>query len=591
MNFNTQQQLVVNHKDGASAVISGAGSGKTTVLLGRIENLIENHNIIQKDIITISFTRNSANELKRKLELKGYGSVKVGTFHAICMDILFKEGFNLKKDIKEWECKTLFEKFTNGKPVDTKDILSFISFQKNNMITYNDDFITKESKYSDFELKGFYKAYENFKKKEKRYDLDDYLLECYKIVINNKGKYTWNYVLVDEHQDSNLVQNLLINEWCSKDNLMVIGDFRQAIYNFRGAKPELFMDFYKNHDNTKIINLDINYRSCKNIVEKSNKFIKRYYGDYIHYSDSVSDNKEDGAIDTFSFLDRKEESKELVERIINMLKSGIEPKEISILYRNNSHADFIECELKKNKIPYEISNGSSFFKRKEIGMIMSVLRLIKNVHDDEAFEIFYKSGCYPLTYCSNKTFDSIKQNAGKKNLSYYESFIVHKYEKQHEKNNVPIFNDTITSLKLQNEKRVNIENLIDNIVKAFKINTYIDSNYIKQEDIDDRKSSFETLKKFIKGDDLESFIRYVTSPIVIKKKDSNVINLMTIHGSKGLEFDNVFVIGIEDGKFPSEKSDIKEEARLMYVAVTRPKKNLYLSSILGSRFIDEYMKG
>lgn len=589
MNFNKQQLETINHKDGASAVISGAGSGKTTVLLGRIENLITVHNIPQKDILTISFTRNSANELKKKLELKWYDNVKTGTFHALCMDILSKESFNIKNIITEWDSKKIFIKANYNEEVDVKDILSFIGYQKNNMITYDGEFLQKESKYSTNELRRFYKAYETTKMKENKYDLDDYLIECYKIMINNKGKYTWNYVLVDEHQDNNLVQNLLINEWCTQDNLMVIGDFRQAIYNFRGARPELFMNFYKEHKNTKVINLDVNYRSCKNIVDKSNKFIKRYYGIYKYYSDSIANNQSDGIISSQSFCDRKEESKKIVEDIESLIEKGESPKEIAILYRNNSHADHIECELRSKNIQYDIANDSSFFKRKEIVMILSVLRLIKNIHDDEAFELFYKSGCYPLTMCSNVTLENVKQIAGKKNLSYYESFIIYKFDKSWEKSSVFPLKDTLLSLKSQNEKGIGLQNLIDNIIKSFRIHNYIELNYKKQEDVEDRINSFETLKKFIKENDLTTFLRYVYSPIPLKKKDNNVVKLMTIHGSKGLEFDNVFVVGIEDGKFPSDKSDIKEEARLMYVAVTRPKNNLYLSSIGESQFINEYI--
>ncbi|MBU5332081.1 ATP-dependent helicase [Anaerocolumna aminovalerica] len=588
MNFNKQQQLAIEHKDGACAVIASAGSGKSTVILARIENLIEKYNIMQHEILTISFTRNTADNLKKKLELNGYNNVKVGTFHSICMGILLKEGYNLNL-IQEWECKKLFNELYKNKDVDHEDILSFIGYQKNNMINYNDDLIETDSKYTLFELKRFYKAYEEYKKLHNKYDLDDYLIECYNVLINNKGKYTWDYVLVDEHQDSNLVQNLLINEWCREDNLMVVGDGRQSIYRFRGSKPELFMNFYKDHKNTTVINLDINYRSCNNIVEYSNHFIKPYYDHYKYYSDSIAFNKSNGIIENFEFEDRQVEGKFIVDKIQSIINNGSEPKDIAVLYRNNIHADYIECELKDKKIPYEISNNSSFFKRKEIAFIVNILRLINNVHDNEAFDGMFQFRCFLLKFFSNNLYSDIKQISGRKNLSYFESFINYNKYSSWQQSNVDTFQSIINNLKMQKEKVVSIDKLIDNITNSFKIDSYLIENYNSREEIEDRKSSFITLKKFIKGNDLSSFLEYILSPIQINKKKKNAVQLMTIHKSKGLEFKNTFIIGIEDGKFPNEKSDIEEEARLMYVAVTRAKENLYLSSIYESKFVNEYM--
>lgn len=591
MKFNKEQLEAIEHKDGACVVIAGAGSGKTTILLGRIDNLVNKYDIKQDEILAISFTVNTAVELKSKLAKSGLGNVKTGTFHAICRDILENEGYSINNDqIKDWEIDKCFKNALNLDKVNSNDIKSFISYQKNNMIGINEDFIEKESKYTEIELRKCYKAYEELKKSKNSYDYDDQLLLCYKELKGKKHLHNWKYVLVDEHQDNNLVQNLLVKEWSKCDNIMVVGDFRQSIYAFRAARPELFMNFHKQYKDTKVINMKMNYRSCDNIVKYSNKFIKKYYGDYEFYEDSIAFNESNGTISSNIFYDRKEESEFVGEQIEKMIFNGIEPRDIAVLYRNNSHSDSLQCELKKRYILFNIENNGLFFKRKEINDIISVLRLILNVTDDEAFEnLFTRSKIAMTKYFKSEYINEIKMNAGKKNRSYYESFVSYKFIKTYDKRNAKMFIDTLQYLKIQKEKNIPLDKLIDNVVLSFGIEDYIELEYSKKEERLDRLESIGNLKKFIKNNDLHSFIKYITTP-VRTNNNKNAVQMMTIHKSKGLEFDNVFVIGIEDGKFPSESSDIKEEARLMYVAVTRPKEFLFLSSIYDSQFIKEYIQ-
>lgn len=596
MKFNPQQQLAVNHISNPAMVVASAGSGKSTVLIGRIENLVNNHKIPQENILAISFTRNTADELKAKLKSKDMEYVTVGTFHYMCARILSLNNYNVQNIIKPWQSKKCFENaLGQDTKIDEKEILSFIGYQKNHMKTYEDNFAQKNisKKYSEIDMRKCFKEYEIYKKKMGLCDLDDYLPMCYEFLKNNKNHaYKWEYLLIDEFQDTNTIQYLLAKEWSANNNIMAIGDVKQAIYGFRGAVPELFMNFHNKNENTTVINLDTNYRSCDNIVKNSNRFIKKYYGSYVHYSDSIAHNKKDGTIERYSFNDRKEESISIVDNIELMIKEGSKLKDISILYRNNSHADYIECELKDRNIPYIISKDSSFFKRKEISAIMCYLRLILNSHDDGAFEEIYKFRSYPLNFFSDKILSDIKSESGKRNISLYESFLDFKYDKTWLKTNVKIFDDSIRRLKLQKEKQCDIISLIDNIKRVFKFEDYIDSKYTNSEEANERLDSIETLKKFIKGDNLNNFIDYVYSEDKNKDKNKNnkdAISLMTVHASKGLEFDNVFLVGVEDGKFPSEKSDLLEEVRLFYVATTRPKTNLLISEIgYGNQFVDEY---
>jgi len=379
MKFNEAQQKAIDHYTKPCAVIAGAGSGKSTVLINRIKNLIETHNVPEQDILAISFTKNTADELKKKLKKLGYIDINVGTFHAVCAGLLAKENVFLVFDqmIKEWQIEKLF--IGNGdEKIDTKDIMSFISYQKNYLKTYKDVFMVKESNYSEIELRRYFKLYEEYKLSNGLHDFDDYMIMCLEMLQKNPNKYTYEFVLVDEHQDSNLVQNLLLKELCKSRNIWCCFDYRQAIFTFRGGNPEYCMNFSNDWDDSTIINLDINYRSSDRIVDKANKFIKQYYGDYEHYSDAISHNTNDGTINIYSNQDREAEGIRVADQIADFIDKYKTPKEVAVLYRLNAHSSFVENELKKRDIEYDITSDGSFFKRKEIAGILAYMKLIIN---------------------------------------------------------------------------------------------------------------------------------------------------------------------------------------------------------------------
>lgn len=591
MQFNPQQIEAISHYKGACAVIAGAGSGKSTILIHRIKNLVDIHKVNQSDILAISFTSNTAKELKKKLNDMGYSKINIGTFHATCLKIFSDYNVNItsKQLIKEWQlqkCLTNIDKKAND-----KDIMSFIGYQKSYMRMPDDVFMEKESIYTEEELRSFYKSYEDYKRKNKLYDMDDWLIECYKLLHNKPNYKGYDYVLVDESQDNNLVQDLILKELCKSKNIFSVGDYRQCLYSFRGSIPEMFMNFSKEWNDATVINLNTNYRSTNNIVNNANSFIKQYYGDYEYYSDSISNNKLDGNINIDTYDGRVEEGIETIDKIDKLLKEGETPSEIAILYRLNSQSGYLEYELKKRDIPYDITNESSFFKRKEVVAIISYLRLVQNPHDDGAFDSIFKLRNYPIVYFSNDVYDKITTYSGKNNLSFYESFISLKYSADWQRKNMEIFKDNINRLQLQLKKKIGIDQLIDNIKKVFKIEDYLKEKYSDEEDLTDRINSTDVIKSFVRGNNLEKFLAYVNDSTVKKKStNNNVIKLMTIHASKGLEFKHVFLIGIEDGKFPHKKSNLVDEARLFYVGTTRAKENLYLSQIgENNQFISEYL--
>jgi DNA helicase-2/ATP-dependent DNA helicase PcrA len=585
--FNEQQEQAVSFYKGACAVIAGAGSGKSTVLIGRIDNLIRKHRVPEKSILAISFTRNTADELKKKLKKMGHTQVNVGTFHSACATILAREGifFPKEKMIQDWQIEKAFN--MGEVKFDIDDIKSFIGYQKNYLRSYIDEFVPKDSEFSEEELRSYFKMYEKYKKANGLHDFEDYLINCLEMLKKNPKKHTYDFVLVDEHQDSNLVQNLLIKELCASGNVFCVFDYRQAIYGFRGGNPEYCMNFDKEWENATVINLDINYRSCSSIVHRANKFIEKYYGDYEYYSDSIPHREDEGNIKILTHVDREAEGTDIVDAIESLLREFEDPKEIAVLYRLNAHSIYVEHELIKRGIDYDITNDGSFFKRKEIAGILAYLKLIINPHDDGAFFDIFSMRNYPLNFFSGKLLEDIKKYAGDNNLSMYEALINMRYPNDWQKDNASSFENHIAKLRLQKDKNISTVVLINNIIKVFQISKYIDDKYKNPEDKSERKESLEILKSFAKSDTPEKFINYVGN--TKRKSKDNCVRLMSCHASKGLEFKNVFLIGIENEKFPHSKSDILDEARLFYVGATRAEDNFNVSQIgVNNKFIMEY---
>lgn len=588
MKYNVEQLQVINHKEGSMAVIAGAGSGKSTVLVERVKQLIAS-GVDSDEIAVVTFTDNSSQDLKLKFKKKKIEGITTGTFHSICKRILISEGIDTSRQLAPYQIENEFRKINEN--VKYKDVMSFIGYQKNYGIGVNDNFIEKESDYTENELRDYFKRYEEFKIKQHALDFEDWLLLGIDVLKKNPNKYKFQYILVDEHQDSNLIQNELIRLLCPSKNIMVIGDFRQAIYGFRGSNPELFMNFKDYYPDSKVANLSMNYRSTQNIVDNSNNFISQYYGDYEFYKDSTANNKKDGEIAMLSNIDKSEEAENIVKKIKNELKNGVKPNDIAVLYRNNSNSFNIENELKRNGIPYFISStDGNFFNRKEISCVMCMLRLIDNPHDNIAYDTVFSARMYPLSFIPNVVKDRIRDLSAIKNISLFDASESVKVDKPYQRKNLDTFNEIISKLIIQHKRGVKLESIVDNILTLLRMNNYIDDKY-EGEQIEERMESIVALKSFIRDNTLESFLKFVYGSNKSQKKcTKDDIQLMTIHKSKGLEFKDVYIVGIQDGKFPSERvKDITEEARLFYVAITRAKENLTISQIYeGNQFVEEY---
>lgn len=586
--FNEQQVVAVNHKQGPAMVVAGAGSGKSTVLVHRISELIKD-GVRQSDIVAITFTRNSADDLKQKLNNLGVLDVRVGTFHSVLGRMLIDRGIMINKQVNRFEIEKMLKSINRN--VNVEDVLSFISYQKCYMRGINDEFVYKESDYSDIELRTFYKAYEQLKTSTHTYDFDDYMLEAYKVLKTDKNAFRCEYLLVDEHQDNNLVQNLLIKEMCPHGNIMVIGDYRQSLYEFRGGKPNYFMDFDKEYDNTSVIHLDYNYRSCANIVDSANKFIKEFFKGYEHYSDSIPANKLNGEIQIENSDDEISEAVLIADKIQSLILSGEKLNEIAVLYRLNSMTANIEIELAKRKIAYYVENDANFFKSKHIIPIISMLRLIEDKDDDEALVNLFKSRVNPFTFVPNSAMSALESYAYNNNCSYIDAIPYAPIDARHKTAFMTLAKNIAIISARYNSGEINTEDVVSGVIALTGIEAILQSKHTG-EDLQNKMNGLGYMRGISRTNNIINIIKlaYETSKLS-KKENDNAVKLLTIHKSKGLEWDNVFVIGLNEGKFPNDKAKPLSEAMLFYVAVTRPKKFLCVSQVgQYNSFVDSYVK-
>lgn len=367
-----------------------------------------------------------------------------------------------------------------------------------------------------------------------------------------------------------------------------------CVYGFRGGNPEHFMEFDENWSNATMLNVSTNYRSPRNVVNKANDFIKQYYGGYEHYKDAIPHSNEDGLIEINSYQSEVDEAEKVVDQIEELISNGANLNEIAVLYRLNKQSNYIEGQLKERNIEYDIDNNSSFFKRREVAAIIAYMRLINDTNDDNAFDTVFRSRNHPFKFFSNALFNDMQTYASKNNVTLYEALQEINYPKPWLKKNALLFVNIIEQLKEKYKRSSGIgkamHSLIDAIVDAFQIKEGINDKYSSPDEIEERLESINVLKTFVKMNNLEQFINFVYTSSEKKKTKKNAVRLLSVHKSKGMEYENVFVVGVKDGDFPSRRAeDINEESRLFYVAVTRTKQNMWISEIgRRNKFIKEY---
>lgn len=615
---NVQREAVITIK-GPSLIIAGAGSGKTRVLTYRIAHLL-NQGVQARSILALTFTNKAAKEMKERIgQLVGESAAKhlwMGTFHSIFARILRMEAQSLgypstftiydSQDSKNSVRQIIKSMNLDDQVYKPNDVFSRISAAKNNLITPQAYAANPKAMEAD-----------RFAKRPQQADIyREYVVRCYKagvmdfddLLLNTnilfrdfpeilqKYQRMFQYILVDEYQDTNYAQYLIIKKLAQNHhNICVVGDDAQSIYSFRGAKIENILNFRNDYPDYKLFKLEQNYRSTQTIVNAANSLIdknkrqiqKKVFsendeGDKIRVTRVPTDNEE-GFLVANQITDLR-----MYERLMY--------SDFAILYRTNAQSRIFEEALRKRNIPYKVYGGLSFYQRKEIKDMLAYLRLVVNNRDDEAFRRIIN---YPARGIGDTSFGKMEEAAQQKGVSLFEiASMVELLNLGINKGTQNKINQFVNFIK-QFGKQLRS---MDAYELAYQVATGSGIiNDLKQEKTPESISKFENLEELLTSiKEFTSQNQVDTGPLTLenylenvalltdadneKDGDNDKVTIMTIHASKGLEFNVVFIVGMEEELFPSKMSvtsleDIEEERRLFYVALTRAKNKAFLSHV------------
>tara|TARA_R110001583_G_scaffold21479_2_gene81628 strand:- start:1831 stop:4158 length:2328 start_codon:yes stop_codon:yes gene_type:complete len=615
-NLNESQREAVVHKDGPMIIIAGAGSGKTRVLTYRIAHLM-NQGVDPFNILSLTFTNKAAREMKDRIgNVVGSSESKslwMGTFHSVFARILRSEGHHLgfpsnftiydSQDSVRLISSIIKEMALDKEIYKAKKVLSRISSFKNSLITvkayYNDPELMEADKMARNPKMGeIYHQYVERCFKAGAMDFDDLLLRTNELLtrfpeVLSKYQNRFKYILVDEYQDTNHSQYLIVRALADRfQNICVVGDDSQSIYAFRGANIQNILNFQKNYDDVKIFKLEQNYRSSKNIVEAANSVIEK---NKTKLNKEVwTANSEGSKVKVMRTVTEVKEGRFVADSIFDTkMNFQLVNSEFAVLYRTNAQSRAIEDALREKGIDYVIYGGLSFYQRKEIKDILSYLRLLINPNDEEALKRVIN---YPARGIGATTIDKLSVAANHYNKSIFELLYGLK--------NIDLNLNAGTKTKLINfvtmMKHFQIEaqsknafEVADFVVKQIRIVQDIEKDGTPegvskieniQELLNAIKSFTEEQKEKEEDDSLAYFLESAALDSALDKKakdDSPKVSLMTIHLAKGLEFPYVYIVGLEENLFPSAmsmntRSELEEERRLFYVALTRAEKQAYL---------------
>ena len=606
--LNERQKEAVLATEGPVLVLAGAGSGKTTVLVNRIAYMISEKHIRPWNILAITFTNKAAREMKDRIERLLGDTAKdmwIGTFHSVCVRILRScidlLGYNRDFVIYDTaDTKTVMKECLRELDIDEKsfpvrNVLSIISNAKNDLM----DAATFENVYkSDYRMSIIAKIYYRYQtklRKNNAVDFDDIILNTVKILSENPdvlSKYQdkFQYILVDEYQDTNNSQYLLINLLAQANrNLCVVGDDDQSIYKFRGANIGNILNFEDDYSDVQKITLDQNYRSTQNILDAANSVISNNKG---RMGKSLWTSNGDGnRVYVYTGTNEYDEARYIARQIKKHFDEQGSFSDCAILYRTNAQSRVIEEMLMRESVPYKVLSGLRFYDRKEIKDIIAYLRVVYNPNDDVSLARIINE---PKRKIGNATLEKARNIAREKETSLYD-VISHADDYPEFKTAIKkllSFSEIIQSL-IKLKDTVTIEELTGRILN--------DTGYMPalvMEDTTESKTRIENLGEFISvitefekneetGNTLGEFLENISLVSDIDGYDENEDSavLMTIHSAKGLEFPIVFLSGLEEGLFPGMRSmesddDIEEERRLCYVAITRAKEQLYITKTI-----------
>ncbi|MBP7139426.1 MAG: UvrD-helicase domain-containing protein [Caldisericia bacterium] len=588
--LSENQKKAVLHIEGPLLVFAGAGSGKTKTLTYRVAYLIEELKVKPDNILAVTFTNKASEEMKERIKNllnKDINLFWIGTFHSMCSRILRKEiaylGYNKNFTILDEDdsLKIIDEAIKNldfqKNYFQSREIYNKISYIKSRGL-FVEDYIPKDG--YDEALKKIFLKYEEIKKNSNLVDFDDLINFVTKILNQNDiiSRYyseKFKFILVDEYQDINPAQHKLLKALTKYNkNIFVVGDDDQSIYKFRGSSSELMLSFKDDFEKVEVVYLSENYRSTETIVNASKFLIKnnKTREEKPLYAIKSGGDK----IKLYRAINEIDEARFIIKKIIELKETGIDFSQIAILYRTNAQSRTFEEAAILFSIPYRLVGGIKFYQRKEIKDLLSYLRIVLNERDFLSLERVFN---FPKIGVGEKTFDKIK---------FYletEKSLIDSLEKILEITKNKKVNNSITKF-IENFKKW--KNLQDDIFEL--INSIIsDVQFLENIEEEKKENIYEFLNIVKEFNDrtgstrLEDFLSYISLISDVDTIDtSDKITLMTVHSAKGLEFNSVFIVGLEEGLFPHFKSllsneDIEEERRLLYVAMTRAKENLYLT--------------
>ena len=593
--LNDAQREAARHIDGAMLILAGAGSGKTLTITTRLAYLIGEVGIDPLNTLTLTFTNKAATEMKlRALNLirssQPSANPLLCTFHKFGLLFLklYMRELNRANNfviIDIDDKKKIIKEFENS--IATNIVSNEISRYKNMLLSPEEiisssvipAFIGGRANYE--KIAKAYKSYEEYLAANNLVDFDDLLCLTYRILDSNPAlcnqiSNRYKYITIDEYQDTNELQYKLLRKLCAAhENVVVVGDDDQSIYGWRGAKIENILNFKDQFSSVKVVRLEENYRSSSNILNAANELIdhnRNRLGKKL-----ISTKKDNKDIEILQNSDEESEAKIISARIAKLINDGEHPTQIAILYRINALSRALEEGLIANGVPYKIVGGIKFYERAEIKDIISYLRLILNPHDDFSLERIINR---PKRGLGKVGFNKLSEFAFNNKISLYEA-ILRMDEGLLGKKVFTALNELARDIAELREAEP--KDLVFELENKFGLKEF----YKQSPEGDDRLLNIDEFygsinQKIENNPDfsLEEFLNDITLQSDQDRISEDAISIMSVHASKGLEFEHVFIIGLEEGFFPliSDECDIEEERRLGYVAITRAKSDLVLSS-------------
>jgi DNA helicase-2/ATP-dependent DNA helicase PcrA len=593
--LNQAQYDAVTTTEGPLLVLAGAGTGKTRVITYRIAHLINNIGVPAHNILAVTFTNKAAGEMKdRIMQLvdRDNSNIWIGTFHSICLRLLrtdgHKAGLAAGFGILDQDDRlALFREIVKKLNIDTKKYtpkkyMWHISSYKNSRMYVEgkrpDEFFHK--------IPDVYDLYQKRLQEQNLIDFDDMLAITIRMLQKNEDvreyyRGVFQYILVDEYQDTNDIQFMFLRLLAGTDgNLCVVGDDDQSIYGWRGADIRNILDFDKVYEGTKTVRLVENYRSRPQILASANMLIRnnklRKGKDLLAFRD------EGGVVEVMPVSSESDESDFVVSNIQNYLSKGVRGKEIAVLYRTNAQSRNFEVMLNRIGVPYKVIGGIGFYQRREIKDILSYLRFFDNPYDSVSFRRSVKS---PVKGIGDATINKVGDYAAGKGISILDALIelspsMRGAQKRGFEPYIELFSELSGETKISSM----VKTVIDRTQYKDYVKKYEDEQEAEKRigNLDELYNAAVSFEEMNRTADVADFLAATAISTSVDEDPGDCVQLMTIHSAKGLEFECVFLSGLENGLFPlhgslEEPDELEEERRLCYVGVTRAKQNLHMT--------------